>query len=147
MEKPFELHRYDDIMDLPRPVSPNRRRMTGVERGAQFSPFAALTGYGAAVEEAGRLTEQQTELTEDARSLLNDKLCLLDAHLAKAPIVEVTYFLPDAKKQGGSYVRMVGTVRSIDRYEGCLWMERGVRIPLEQLRELRSELFECLESD
>ena len=147
MEQPFELHRYDDILDLPRPSSPNRRCMTTVERGAQFSPFAALTGYGAAVDEAARLTEGQTELTEDARARLNDKLCLLDAHLEESPVVEVTYFQPDSKKQGGAYVRVTGQVCAIDSYEGVLCLFGGRKIPLEQIRELHSVLFERWEMD
>ena len=40
---------YDDIMDLPRPVSKKHPRMSAINRAAQFSPFAALTGYGDAI--------------------------------------------------------------------------------------------------
>ena len=147
MSEKFDLHEYEDILDRPRPTFPNRRRMTGVERGAQFSPFAALTGYGAAVEEAGRRTESKTELTEDEKQRINDKLGLLDAHIGEHPPVEVTYFLPDGRKRGGAYVRMVGAVRSLDAYEGVLVMENGTRIPLAQIRALRSELFERWEME
>ncbi|MBR3396672.1 MAG: hypothetical protein IKG70_02330 [Lachnospiraceae bacterium] len=42
---------YDDIIDLPRPVSRTRRHMTDVERAAQFAPFAALTGFGDMIDE------------------------------------------------------------------------------------------------
>jgi len=42
---------YDDIIDLPRPVSRTRRHMTDKERAAQFAPFAALTGFGDMIDE------------------------------------------------------------------------------------------------
>ena len=69
MSGKFDLHNYDDIIDLPHHVSPNRRRMSNTERGAQFSPFAALTGYEAAVEEAARLTDGKKELTEEMKAI------------------------------------------------------------------------------
>ena len=59
------IERYADIMDLPRPVSRRQKRMTPLERAAQFSPFAALTGYDAAISETGRLTDSRIELTEE----------------------------------------------------------------------------------
>lgn len=51
-------HRYDDIIDLPRPVSRKHRPMDIADRAAQFAPFAALTGYGEAVKEAARQNEE-----------------------------------------------------------------------------------------
>ena len=47
---------YDDIINLPHHVSKTRPQMSMLERAAQFAPFQALTGYGAAIQE-----------TEDAR--------------------------------------------------------------------------------
>ena len=65
----MESHKYDDIINMPRPQS-QRRKMTLHERAAQFSPFAALTGYDEAVKEAARLTDSRPEPDED-------KICLL----------------------------------------------------------------------
>ena len=42
---------YSDILNLPHPVSEKHPRMSLYDRAAQFSPFAALTGYDAAIEE------------------------------------------------------------------------------------------------
>lgn len=96
------FHRYDEIIHLPHPVSQTHPRMGRLERAAQFSPFAALTGYDDAVRETARLTDAQRELAEDEQALLERQLLrvqmLLDA--GTPPVVAVTWFQPDAKKQG-----------------------------------------------
>lgn len=38
--------KYEDIINLPHHVSKIRPQMSMLERAAQFSPFAALNGYG-----------------------------------------------------------------------------------------------------
>ncbi|MBQ6244551.1 MAG: hypothetical protein IJK55_07550 [Bacteroidales bacterium] len=47
-------HRYDDIIGLPHPDPQRHPRMAALDRAAQFAPFAALTGFGAAIEKAAR---------------------------------------------------------------------------------------------
>ncbi|MBQ9632209.1 MAG: hypothetical protein IJV04_04745 [Lachnospiraceae bacterium] len=49
---------YEDIIDLPRPVSRRHAPMSRENRAAQFAPFAALSGHDAAVREAARLNEE-----------------------------------------------------------------------------------------
>ena len=61
---------YDDIIDLPRPVSGKYPPLSMEQRAAQFNPFAALTGYEAAVQEKARQTEEamlaeEERVTED----------------------------------------------------------------------------------
>lgn len=56
---------YDDIINLPHYEPPYRRRMPMEARAAQFAPFAALTGYDAAIAEANRVTVSQFDLSED----------------------------------------------------------------------------------
>ena len=36
---------YDDIIQLPHPVSRRHKPMSRLDRAAQFAPFAALKGY------------------------------------------------------------------------------------------------------
>ena len=64
-------NQYEDIIDLPHHVSPNRPHMSALERAAQFAPFAALSGYGDAVNETARLTDRRLELDEYAKEELN----------------------------------------------------------------------------
>ena len=67
-------HRYDDLLDLPHPVSQKHPRMSAHDRAAQFSPFAALTGHSAAMEETARLTDRKLELSELQLDELNANL-------------------------------------------------------------------------
>ena len=88
---------YEDILHLPHHVSAKRRRMSNAERAAQFSPFAALTSYGEAVEETARLTQEKLELDESAKAEINDQLLWLAQHIRELPGVRVTYFVPDER--------------------------------------------------
>ena len=83
---------YDDIIDLPHPTSVRHPRMPMSDRAAQFSPFQALVGHGAAIEEAARLTGRKIELTEEEKSVLDERLRLLDETGGQAAF---TWFLPD----------------------------------------------------
>ena len=50
---------YADIIDLPHHVSKRHPQMSMLNRAAQFAPFAALTGYDAAINEAKEQQEQR----------------------------------------------------------------------------------------
>ena len=56
-----DLHQYDDIINLPHPTSKKHHRMANADRAAQFSPFAALTGYEKALEETKELAVERVE--------------------------------------------------------------------------------------
>ena len=109
-----ETHKYDDIINLPHHVSHSRPRMSNYDRAAQFSPFAALTGYGDAVKETERITDNKLELAEDEKQLLNEKMQILLENLDDNPKITVTYFEPDKKKSGGVYLTKIGNVKEID---------------------------------
>lgn len=134
-------NQYDDIIDLPHHVSATRPRMSMIDRAAQFSPFAALTGYDAAIKETGRLTDQRIELTEDSRAALDKKQLLLLDNLTDRPEVSVTYFVPDERKSGGAYVTVTGRVKKVDAFERLLILTDGTKIPLDEVLDLDSELF------
>ena len=141
MNREFDLHNYDDIIDLPHHTSPNRRPMSNVERGAQFSPFAALTGYEAAVTETARLTDVKTDLTEERKAVIDMKLQMIVDHIDEMPQVTLTYFLPDPKKEGGMYVRVCGPVREIDGYARRIVFADKTVVPIEQIQDVESNLF------
>ena len=128
-------HKYDDILHLSRPVSPNRARMSMIDRGAQFSPFAALVGYDAAIAETARLTDFQLELTESAKLELNEQLRRLAEQVRQRPQVSVLWFLPDERKSGGTYVRSKGRVKKVDAYRELLVLEE-LEIPFGRIYEL-----------
>jgi hypothetical protein len=134
---------YDDIINLPHHVSATRPHMPALDRAAQFSPFAALTGYEAAVKETARLTDEQVELDEDSKAALEMKLRILSDELFNHPKVEITYFQADAKKDGGAYINAIGTIKKIDEYERVLLMIDGTKIPIEAIIEIEGELFQA----
>ena len=112
-------HPYDDIIDLPHHVSERHPQMSMYNRAAQFAPFAALTGHNAAITEAARLTEAEQELSESDAEVLNRKLAYLQS-LDEKPSISVTYFVPDDKKEGGSYHTATGIVKSVEPDKGVL---------------------------
>ena len=134
-------HKYADIIGLPHHVSATRPRMSMIDRAAQFSPFQALTGYGAAIQETGRLTDRKIELSEDERIVLDMKQQILLDNIRERPDVSITYFIPDERKDGGSYVTVTGNVKKIDDYQRLLIMTDRAQIPLDEIVDIESELF------
>lgn len=107
---------YQEIIDLPHHVSKTHPQMPMSDRAAQFSPFAALTGYNSAIRETGRLTEERIELDEEALMALNMRYQLLIDSLKECPEVRITYFKPDERKSGGAYLTITGVVKKVDDY-------------------------------
>ena len=137
--------KYNEIMGLPHHVSKTRPQMPMSDRAAQFAPFAALTGYDAAIKETGRLTDERIELDVDALSALDMKYQLLMEALDEAPEVTITYFQPDERKAGGKYVSAVGAVKKIDDFERRITMQDGAKIPMDDVLSIEGELFSVLE--
>ena len=131
--------KYDDIIDLPHHVSANRPRMSMIDRAAQFSSFAALTGYEEAVEETARLTENKLELTEESKLMISDKLQCMCANICSHPCVTITYFVPDTKKDGGAYVTVTGTVKRIDEYDRYVVLCDKTKIQIDQIWNIKIE--------
>lgn len=124
---------YEDMMELPHHVSSKRPQMPMSDRAAQFSPFAALVGYDAAIKEAGRLTDERIEPEEDRLNELNMKFRLIKEHLADEPEVSLSYFEPDERKAGGRYLEISGTVKKIDDFERSLTMKDGTKISVDDI--------------
>ena len=137
--------KYDKITGLPHHVSKTRPQMPMSDRAAQFAPFAALTGYDAAIKETGRLTDERIELDVEALSALDMKYQLLMEALDEAPEVTITYFQPDERKAGGKYVSAVGAVKKIDDFERRITMQDGAKIPMDDVLSIEGELFSVLE--
>lgn len=111
-----DVHRYDDMLHLPHHQSLTHPHMSHYDRAAQFSPFAALTGYDDALEETARQTDAKIILDESSIAALNEKLGIIAQHLDKRPEIVVTYFVSDGLKDGGAYITATGTVKKIDQY-------------------------------
>ncbi len=129
---------YDDIIHLPHPTSKKHPRMSMEERAAQFSPFAALTGFGGVIQETGRLTDRRVELGESDRAELERTLNFLDSQEEEHPLVQVTYFLPDARKEGGSNVTVTGHLKRIDQVGGVLLLQESSPIPIRDMLHIEA---------
>lgn len=132
---------YEDMLHLPHPVSTAHPRMPMLDRAAQFSPFAALSGHGAVIMEAARLTEARTELDESRKSVLDFRLQLLKEHIREQPEASIVYFKADDRKAGGAYLTASGAVRKIDEYERRIRMADGTVIAIEDIFNIESDLF------
>lgn len=137
---------YDDIIHLPHHRSKKHAPMPLIDRAAQFSPFAALTGHDAAIKETARLTGKRIELDEYEIAVLDEKLQRIKLQLDSKrgdniqlkimPEITVTYFQPDMRKDGGEYVTVTGNVKKMDEYTKSLVMSDGTRILIEDIIEI-----------
>lgn len=134
------MNPYDDIINLPHHASTSRPHMSAHDRAAQFSPFAALTGYNAAITETGRLTDKRVELDEYRKADLNERLCKIQDQIDEQPEVSITYFQPDKKKSGGAYITVTGCVKKIDAYERTVVMQDDTNIPIDGIFEIEDEI-------
>ena len=136
--------RYDDIIGLPHPTSQRHPRMPIRDRASIFSPFAALSGHGAAIAEIARLTEQRTELDEDTRAELDRRQAILLEHIDEQPEITVTWFQPDERKDGGAYLTATGRLKMLRELERILILTDGTEIPLKDVVALESGIFQTL---
>ena len=128
------MKKYEDMLDMKRPVSKKHPPMPIKDRAAQFAPFAALTGHQAAIEEAARVTDIRMELDEEMKEQLNVKLQKIVSEPGQK--IQLVYYVPDGRKSGGSYKTKIGIVKKIDEYQKILVLEDGCRIPLEDISEI-----------
>ena len=128
---------YDDILHGCRPVSAKHPPMSRADRAAQFSPFAALTGYEAAVRETARLTQGRIEPSEEEKASIDGVLQYLQAHLSEQPPVIVTYFVPDRKKDGGEYRTISASLRRLDPLERRLLLVDGTQVSIDDISQLQ----------
>ena len=153
MNKQGKRNPYEDILHLPHHQSSNHPHMSLYDRAAQFSPFAALTGFDGVIAETGRMTDQKVELSEYERTLLDQQLIRIDEELRKenSPEITVVYFVPDPRKAGGAYEEYIGRVRNIDVAEQCIVFlagngrSAGKRIGISDILEIHSELVDDME--
>ena len=144
---------YAEILTLPHHKAANRPHMSMHDRAAQFSPFAALTGFDGVIAETGRMTDQKIELSESQMTLLNQKLTLIDDVIQDGyhPMITAVYFVPDAKKDGGSYQEYTGKVRQVDSAERKLVFladnnrSAGKEISIEDVLEIHDDLVDYMD--
>ena len=115
------------------------------QRAAQFAPFAALSGYEDAIEETARHTEARPVLSEDIKEIIEYKLRIISEYSEDEASADITYFVPDEKKDGGRYESASGKVKKIDKEGGCVIMENKVKIPIKDIIDISGDLFDYLD--
>lgn len=128
--------KYDDIINLPHPTSKKHPRMSRQNRAAQFSPFAALTGYDAEIREMARQTEKKKQLSEDQWDMLNEKIMELLKLPHKPVRAVVTYFVPDPKKEGGTYRKKDCYIDKISMEKRVLLLENKEKIFFDEIWDI-----------
>jgi predicted component of type VI protein secretion system len=136
---------YDDIINLQHHVSSNREHMSIFHRAAQFSPFAALTGYDEAIKETARLTDHKIEMDEAQKNILDEKLKIIQQQLSRQQQIELVFFRSDEKKVGGAYISITGIVKKIEGYERAVIMQDGTRVPIEEIVDIKGEIFHAVD--
>ena len=127
------MRNYEDIRNHERYQLKHHTPMSLESRAAQFAPFAALVGYDEEIGEAARLTDGREELSEDAIDALNQAFQKLLEHEEERPLVTVTYFQPDAKKDGGRYMTYTGNFRFYDAEKRVMKFVDGMVIGVGQV--------------
>ena len=139
---------YADIIDHPHWQSKTHPHMSLYDRAAQFSPFAALTGYDDMVSEEARIVDKKIELEESELERLSRKLAILNDAVRKgaAPTAAITYFIPDPLKSGGKYETAVEQIKKIDAVRGKVVLMRTsgygnlhVEIDMKNILEIHGE--------
>ena len=126
--KLLKKHKYDDIINMEHHKSKKHPPMSLYARSAQFAPFAALTGYEDEVEETARITDKKIEITDEIKSTINMRLQIIQEKINTKPKVTIKYFIPDNKKEGGSYKTVTSNVLKIDQYKKLVVLKDNTKI-------------------
>ena len=127
---------YDDIINLPHHTSDHHPRMAMIDRAAQFAPFAAVVGYDDAIAETGRYTDSRTEMGDDELAALDRQMAIIVNNIDSQPEVTITYFVPDERKDGGSYQTLTAQVVKVDETERRLYLSEGTAIYMRDIIRL-----------
>ncbi len=130
---------YEDIINIKYIKSTTRTPMSMENRSAQFAPFAALTGYGEAINETSRLTNKKIDISDGLKEYLNNKLNMLKEHIKEKPEVTITYFVKDKLKEGGEYISVTGNLDKIKEVEGFVQLKDKTKIRFKDIFNIESD--------
>jgi hypothetical protein len=134
-------NKYDDIINLPHHVSENHKRMDKINRAAQFAPFAALTGYAEAINEAGRIVDKKIILSNEEKEKISNILSYLNLHIKEDIIVTIVYFIKDNLKEGGSYNSITSSLKKIDEFNKIIELKNKIKIKINDIYKINVDIF------
>ena len=138
--------RYSDIIDTPRPKS-KYRKMSLHDRAAQFSPFAALTGFDEEIKETSRFTQEQIELLNEDKLAIGEKIRYVLDHKDQDLLIYLVYFEKDPYKKGGKYRDIYTRIKKYNELEHYLLDEQKEKLYIDNIMEfhiLEKENLEAL---
>ncbi len=135
------MNPYDDIIHLPHPEPKKHKRASRESRAAQFGAFRALTGHEEAVNETARITDSRVELSENMMEILNGKILMLKERIEEMPTVSITFFKPDEKKDGGTYIEHTGRIKKINGYERTILFTDRLKVEIPMIVDIQSDIF------
>lgn len=127
------MGKYDTIINLPAFEPKNHPRMSIRNRACQFAPFAALTGFDDAIDEAARAVDAKIELDDTAKAEIDEIIRNLDSNSGISKKICVTYFIPDTRKSGGKYVSQTGIYIRSNAFEECIYLEGNIKIMIDDI--------------
>ena len=139
-------YKYDNIINLPHHVSKKHPQLSKASYAAQFSPFAALSGYDGIVSEVARFTDEHVELGDTEMDILSAKIQIIGDHIKEHPKIELTYFVKDKKKSGGAYLQKTARIKRVDDMERIMYFTDGTNLPIDDITDMQGEIFGVLES-
>jgi len=136
--------KYSDIINLPHHVSNKHPHLSREQKAAQFAPFAALTGFDEDVKETARLTNRKIDIDDGLKEIISNKLNIIDINIKDKPLVKITYFIKDKKKDGGKYVEITENIKKINIYDNYIETINNIKIPIIDIIDLKSDIFRHL---
>ena len=103
------------------------------DRAAQFSPFAALTGFGDVIDECERETADELDLSEYQVQEINQTLGFIRENISQHPSVSVVCFVSDETKSGGRFETLTGHVTRISEIGQELTLDQQKVIGFSQI--------------
>ena len=140
------MEKYKDIINLPYQKSKNHAHMSLSDRAAQFLPFSALSGYEKAIQESSRLTSDSKEISQEEKDIISSKL----NYIAKNKItdqLEITYFVKDKKKKGGSYQVIKSAIRRVVDTEGKIILDSEKEIFIKDIINISGGIIDRVFND
>ena len=134
-------NKYSDIINLPHHQSENHKRMDKINRAAQFAPFAALTGYAEAINEAGRIVDKKIILSNEEKEKISNILSYLNLHIKEDIIITIVYFIKDNLKEGGSYNTITSSLKKIDEFNKIIELKNKTKIKINDIYKINVDIF------
>ena len=132
-----DVHDYHDMYGLSRPKS-RHKKMDRLSRAAQFSPFAALSGYEDALKEKEKTFLEKREISEEEKEMINLALLQIQKKIHQKSLpVDILYFKKDEVREGGEEIHKNIDVIKMDEEGGFLLLKDSSKVCFGDIYSLK----------